>query len=147
MATSREARRRTALGARAVSLLALAGLPLLAAAGDSSRARGASGAVRPTGGLLSAEFSWLHPARAPADWTHVTIASGNATLFYPAAWKPIPGDKGTVTASLRDKTGIYHGYLNVTPRQGAERLNGWASFRTRRNREEGDQRVHELASY
>ncbi|MEO9121112.1 MAG: hypothetical protein ABI355_18770, partial [Solirubrobacteraceae bacterium] len=68
-------------------------------------------------------------------------------LFYPADWKPIPGDRGTVTAALRDVTGRYRGYLNVTPRQGAEPLNNsWAAFRTRRNREEGDEHVHQLAA-
>jgi hypothetical protein len=51
-----------------------------------------------------------------------------------------------VTASLRDRAGLYHGYLNVTPRQGRERLTGWAAFRTRRNREEGDTGVRELAA-
>jgi hypothetical protein len=58
---------------------------------------------------------------------------------------PTPGDTGTVTASLRDRAGLYHGYLNVTPRQGRERLTGWARFRITRNREEGDADVHALA--
>jgi hypothetical protein len=59
---------------------------------------------------------------------------------------PTPGDSGTATASLRDRAGLYHGYLNVTPRQGGEQLSGWAGFRVRRNREEGDESVHELAA-
>jgi hypothetical protein len=51
-----------------------------------------------------------------------------------------------VTAALRDSAGVFHGYLNVTPRQGSEKLKGWGSFRTRRNAEEGDKHVQEQAS-
>jgi hypothetical protein len=98
------------------------------------------GAVSPPG------FSWFHPSRAPGGWARATIASGAATLFYPAEWSLTPGDSGTVTAALRDRAGVFHGYLNVTPRQGAEKLEGWASFRTRRNTEEGDKHVRELAA-
>jgi hypothetical protein len=58
---------------------------------------------------------------------------------------PIPGDTGTVTVALREK-GLYRGYLNVTPREGAEQLTGWAAFRTARNTDEGDRRVHEIAA-
>jgi hypothetical protein len=67
-------------------------------------------------------------------------------LFYPPGWKQIPGDKGTVTRSLRDANGLYIGYLNLTPRQGAERLHGWSSFRTGHNREEGDKQVRQVAA-
>jgi hypothetical protein len=51
-----------------------------------------------------------------------------------------------VTAALRDGAGVFHGYLNVTPRQGSETLKGWSGFRTRRNAEEGDKHVQEQAS-
>jgi hypothetical protein len=51
-----------------------------------------------------------------------------------------------VTAALRDSAGVYHGYLNVTPRQGTEGLRGWAGFRIGRNSEEGDKHVHRLAA-
>jgi hypothetical protein len=95
---------------------------------------------------VSPAFSWLHPSRAPSGWARATIASGAATLFYPANWSLAPGDSGTVTAALRDRAGVFHGYLNVTPRQGAEKLEGWASFRTHRNAEEGDKRVRALAA-
>lgn len=120
---------------------------LLAAATDPPTGPAAFEKTRPAGGRPAAAFSWLRARPAPAGWTQATIASGNATLFYPADWKPIPGDRGTVTAALRDVTGRYRGYLNVTPRQGAEPLNNsWAAFRARRNREEGDQHVHQLAA-
>jgi hypothetical protein len=48
--------------------------------------------------------------------------------------------------SLRDRRGLYAGYLNVTPRDGAEHLHGWAAFRTDHNREEGDGHVTEVAA-
>jgi hypothetical protein len=82
----------------------------------------------------------------PGHWPSATISSGAATLAYPPGWRRIPGDTGTVTAALRDHAGRYLGYLNVTPRQGAERLAGWAAFRIARNREEGDKRVRMLAA-
>lgn len=120
---------------------------LLAAATDLATAPVAFGATRSPAGRPAAGFSWVRAGQAPAGWTQATTASGNATMFYPADWKPIPGDRGTVTAAVRDATGAYRGYLNVTPDQGAEpKNNGWAAFRTRRNREEGDKHVHQLAA-
>jgi hypothetical protein len=81
----------------------------------------------------------------PRGWSHATISSGAATLAYPSRWRAIPGDAGTVSFALRDREGMYLGYLNVTPRQGAEQLAGWGGFRTRRNAEEGDTQVRELS--
>jgi hypothetical protein len=51
-----------------------------------------------------------------------------------------------VTAALRDGRGLYAGYLNVTPRQGAEQLEGWARFRIDHIRDEGDTSVRQLAA-
>ncbi len=120
---------------------------LLVAATDPPTGHAAFDGKRPEGGRPAAAFSSLRARPGPAGWTQATIASGNATLFYPADWKPSPGDRGTVTAALRDITGADRGYLNVTPHQGAEPVNNrWAAFRTRRNREEGDQHVHQLAA-
>ena len=48
--------------------------------------------------------------------------------------------------SLRSDKGLYVGYLNVTPRQGGERLHGWGAFRLNRNREEGDLHVTQVAA-
>jgi hypothetical protein len=145
MAGPNQATQRLAVAAAAASLLVLAASPPNATAGKPSGARVAKGLTRAPGGQ-PADFSWLRPEAAPNRWASATLTSGNATLFYPADWKPTPGDSGTATASLRDRAGLYHGYLNVTPRQGRERLSGWAGFRARRNREEGDESVHELAA-
>ena len=125
---------RAAIGVIAAFLVALAAV-LLAFGAGSFRA-----------GANPAAFSWLQPAAAPGGWRHVTTATTKATLFYPPRWKKIPGDAGTVTRSLRDANGSYVGYLNATPRQGAERLHGWASFRTGHNREEGDREVRQIAA-
>jgi hypothetical protein len=118
----------------------------------TSIAISASGSRVTHGGTRTAEerdagaFSWLRSGPSPKTWTRVTIASGGATLAYPSNWKPIPGDRGTVTAALRDSRGLYRGYLNVTPREGAEQLAGWAAFRTRRNMQEGDRRTRIVAA-
>jgi hypothetical protein len=132
------------------SLIAVASLGVVVAVlttvESASGSRVAQGGARATKARAGGTFSSLLPSRAPRGWTSATIASGGATLFYPANWKPIPGDKGTVSASLRDSEGRYLGYLNVTPRQGAEQLAGWAAFRTRRNAEEGDTHVRILAA-
>lgn len=97
-------------------------------------------------GAPGGSFAWLAPTRAPAGWRGVTSASGEVTLFYPPAWKTVRGDTGSVTAVLRDRTGRYLGYLNDTPRQGAEQPRGWAGFRTQHNRAEGDKHVHQIAA-
>lgn len=91
--------------------------------------------------VVVAAATGSHKPAAAATWRHATISSGAATVSYPSTWKAIPGDAGTVSFALRDKRGRYRGYLNVTPRQGAERLSGWATFRTRRNAEDGDGQV------
>jgi hypothetical protein len=79
-------------------------------------------------------------------WRHATISSGAATLAYPPGWEAIPGDLGTLSFATRGRGGLYLGYLNATPRQGAEQLAGWGVFRTRRNSEDGDRRVRTLSS-
>lgn len=144
-------RRRSAPAAIASVGLAL----VLAGCGASSTpaptdppARVASGAAQSAAAVRpAAVLSRLVAGPAPAGWIGATIASGAATMFYPADWNAVRGDRGTVTAVLRDATGAYGGYLNVTPDQGAEpESNGWAAFRTGRNRKEGDRRVRRLAA-
>jgi hypothetical protein len=146
MATSsKRVTRKRASGIMAMLLLGVAAIPLASAASNRAGSMGAHGETRVAGRNVATAFSWLRRGPAPKGWTSATISSGGATLFYPSGWRPIPGDLGTVTASLRDGNGLYRGYLNVTPRQGAERLGGWAGFRTARNRGEGDRNVRELA--
>lgn len=87
-----------------------------------------------------AGFSWLRPAPPPAGWRTAVLSSG-ATLAYPPSWKAIASDRGTTTVALVTRSGRYLGYLNLTPRQGAEAVSGWARFRVNHNRAEGDKRV------
>jgi len=69
-----------------------------------------------------------------------------AQLAYPLGWQSIRSDPGTFSAALRAPSGEIWGYLNATPRQGAETLSGWGSFRVDHNRDEGDVNVQPLAS-
>jgi hypothetical protein len=145
MATSSGLNRRWTRALAAAGLLGAVVVSLAAGLGSpGSRVNARS--TRAAGPRLTGAFSWLSPTAAPRTWTRATIASGGATLFYPSNWKQIPGDSGTVTAALRDTAGRYLGYLNVTPREGAERLAGWAAFRKARNIDEGDTQLRVLAS-
>lgn len=92
-----------------------------------------------------AGFAWLRPAAPPSGWTTVRISSG-ATLAYPPQWRRSVSDAGTATAELRDRRGGFLGYLNLTPRQGAETLANWSSFRITHNEAEGDRHVTRLAA-
>lgn len=97
-----------------------------------------------SGGGPSA-FAWLHPAPAPPGWRTARIASG-AVLAYPREWRRQHGDPGTATAALRGPDGSFLGYLNLTPRQGAETLANWSEFRVEHNAEEGDRAVTRLSA-
>ena len=96
---------------------------------------------RPTSG----PFAWLHPASPPAGWTEARIAGG-ATLGYPPGWTPVKTDPGTASAALLSGSGRIDGYLNATPKQGAETLANWSRFRPQHNRGEDDQNVRLIAS-
>ena len=89
-------------------------------------------------------FAWLHPAAPPAGWHVARIADG-ATLPYPPGWRPIRTDPGTASVALL-RHGRIEGYLNATPRQGAETLANWSRFRPEHNRGEGDRDVRLIAS-
>jgi hypothetical protein len=74
-------------------------------------------------------FPLLHPAAAPAGWHHAALPNGTAVLSYPPSLRPLAGDTNAVSAALRGPGGAFRLYLNATPRQGRERLRGWAAFR------------------
>lgn len=97
------------------------------------------------GGTAATGFAWLsHPA-APAAWPRARIADG-AAIRYPPGWSRIVSDRGTATVALRDSRRRFVGYLNLTPRQGAEAPAGWAAFRVAHNAAEGDRDVRALSS-
>jgi hypothetical protein len=124
---------------RALALPAAIALTLIAA--GCGAVSGRSEAAAP----VKAPFAWLRPQPPPAGWRLARTPAG-ATLPYPAGWRLVAGDLGTVTAALRDAHGRYLGYLNLTPRQGAERQAGWASFRVRHNEAEGNRDDRVLAA-
>jgi hypothetical protein len=100
---------------------------------------GESSPRRPSG-----PFAWLHPAPPPAGWK-VARSSGGA-LAYPPGWRPIKTDPGTASVALLGGGDRIEGYLNATPKQGAETLANWSRFRLEHNVGEGDRSVHFIAS-
>jgi hypothetical protein len=115
--------------------------------GISSRAATAllvAVALAGCGSASHTSFGWLGPAAQPAGWSLLRIPSG-AAIAYPSSWQRLHGDPGSGTVALRDSSGHFLGYLNLTPRQGEEQLATWAAFRVDHNREEGDRQVVELA--
>jgi hypothetical protein len=81
-------------------------------------------------------FRWLHPAPAPHGWKVARLPSGAATFAYPKTWRPIRTDPGTASVALLGHARSIRGYLNATPRQGAETLANWPNFRIQHLREE-----------
>jgi hypothetical protein len=76
-------------------------------------------------------FPSLHPAAAPAGWPHLALPNGTAVLSYPPSLHQLAGDTDAVSAGRLSPGGAFWLYLNATPRQGSERLQGWAAFRLR----------------
>ena len=74
-------------------------------------------------------FPPLHPAAAPAAWPRLTLPNRTAVLSYPPALHRLAGDTDAVSAARLSPHGRFQLYLNATPRQGSERLQGWAAFR------------------
>jgi hypothetical protein len=81
-------------------------------------------------------FGWLQPQQTPPGWKLARLPSGHATFAYPSTWRPIRTDPGTASVALLGHERSIRGYLNLTPRQGAETLANWPSFRIRHLREE-----------
>jgi hypothetical protein len=134
----------TANSRRASALLVLA-VCAAAAAGCGGAAPRAATATGAAGSSPPSPFSWPAPGPAPAGWRVQRTPLG-ATLPYPGSWREVAGDSGTASAVLRDAAGGYLGYLNLTPRQGAESAASWSSFRPAHNRAEGDRDVRVLAA-
>jgi hypothetical protein len=126
MATATSERRAaTAAGVLAAVAVALA---VTGCSGGGSYDRGALDGIR--------------PGPAPSRWHVATLPNGTARLAYPAGWHAAAQtDPGTITFVRTARHGRIDGYLNVTPRQGAETLANWARFRPAHNLEEGDRSV------
>ena len=90
-------------------------------------------------------FRWLQAQRTPRGWKLARLPSGKATFAYPRTWRPIRTDPGTASVALLGH-GSIRGYLNLTPRQGAETLANWPSFRIEHLGDEGSTDVRRIAS-
>jgi hypothetical protein len=96
-------------------------------------------------GRASGPFAWLHPTSPPAGWK-IARTPGGATFGYPPRWSPIKTDPGTASVALLGSGGRINGFLNATPKQGAETLANWSRFRPRHNSGEGDRHERIVAS-
>jgi len=91
-------------------------------------------------------FPPLHPAAAPAGWPHLALPNGTAVLSYPPSLRPLAGDTDAVSAARLGPDRAFQVYLNATPRQGSERLQGWAAFRLRLLRSDDAASAHQDAA-
>ncbi len=132
-AASRMTRRTTVtVGLVAATLAAVVLIVSLAGGGQSSHRRAAG------------PFDWLRPASPPKGWNVARTQGG--TLAYPPGWRAIKTDPGTASVALLGGGGRIDGFLNATPKQGAETLANWKRFRPAHNLEEGDRSVRLIAS-
>jgi hypothetical protein len=96
-------------------------------------------------GRASGPFAWLLSASLPSGWKVARI-HGGAEFGYPPGWRAIKTDPGTASVALLGSGGQIDGFLNATPKQGAETLSNWRRFRPQHNRREGDRNVRVLAA-
>jgi hypothetical protein len=130
----------TATSSRLLAAAALVAMLALAGCGGAARQDGGHAGGAP------ARFAWLRPAAAPADWKIGRLPSGTAAVGYPPGWHSIRTDPGTFSAALLGAHDRIRGYLNATPRSGAETLANWNRFRPAHNTDEGDRNVIREAS-
>jgi len=122
---------------------------LLVAAAAIAAVVGVWGGAAYAGASVDAQapvFRWLHPRPSPPGWKLARLPSGAATFAYPRTWRTIRTDPGTASVALLGPGRIIRGYLNLTPRQGAETLANWASFRIEHLGDEGSRDVRLIAS-
>jgi len=122
---------------------------LLVAAAAIAAVVGVWGGAAYAGASVDAQapaFRWLHPRPSPPGWKLARLPSGAATFAYPRTWRPIRTDPGTASVALLGPGRSIRGYLNLTPRQGAETLANWASFRIEHLGDEGSTDVRLIAS-
>lgn len=122
---------------------------LVAAATISGILLGVWGGAADAGASVDTQapaFRWLHPRPSPPGWKLARLPSGAATFAYPRTWRPIRTDPGTASVALLGPGRSIRGYLNLTPRQGAETLANWPRFRIGHLGDEGSTDVRQIAS-
>jgi hypothetical protein len=124
------------LGARVTLAICCA----LAVGGCASANRSSSGV--PNGTVA---FEGIEPVEPPSGWLRLMTPAGDAVLTYPPSFRPVRSDPGSVSVAVGAAPHVYVGYLNVTPRQGAEQPHGFSAFRIGRLGDE-DTAVHEIAA-
>ena len=87
-------------------------------------------------------FTWQVPISAPITWHHVVTPAGTAALSYPPMFRTVGSDPGSVSVAVGQGP-RYVAYLNITPRQGNERLQDFATFRINVLRDDDATHVHE----
>jgi hypothetical protein len=100
----------------------------------------AAAAHQPPPAHVAHAFAWLRPAPLPRGW-HVAVTRSGARLAYPANWRGIETDRGTLSAAPAGPGGSFAGYLNATPLGGDETLSNWGRFRVAHLSDEGARRV------
>src|SRR6516162_8868582 len=123
-------------------LLATVASSLVVAAAFGFTYRG-SEASAPRVSAPQGPFAWLEQTSLPQNWTQLDGASSVGPLPVPPGFRAVAGDPGTLTAALFGPGGAYLGYLNATPRQGDEQLQGWARFRLEHLRGDDARSAHE----
>lgn len=74
-------------------------------------------------------FAWFRAGPAPAGWQALELPDATAVLAIPPDAAPVPGDPGSVSATVTAPDGDLRIYLNATPQQGEESLANWSDFR------------------
>lgn len=92
---------------------------------------------------VSPQFRWFAPRPAPSGWKQLRLPAGGAVLSFPKSMAPIHGDPESISVAKKDASGKIVMYLNVTAKQGDERLDTWPAFRIAHIREESGPPVHE----
>lgn len=105
-----------------------------------------NGASTSGGGAPVGTFAWLAETHLPAGWAQLNGSPPLGALPVPPGFHSVPGDPGTLSAALLGPGGAYLGYLNATPLQGSERLQGWPAFRIDHLRDDNDLSVHRDAA-
>jgi hypothetical protein len=85
-------------------------------------------AVADAAGMRVARFRWFAPAPAPAGWRHGALPPDAGILSFPATF--VNGhDRDGVARERLDHHGTVLVYLDLSPKQGPERLRDWPSYR------------------